>query len=328
MNRYYTADLIKAISIIGVVFIHGSTILGAESSISLYLSWLSRISVPCFIIVWAFFFDKSYANKNKTERTEYQIKRFIYLLRIFLIWSFIYFLIVVNWSELSIGSFFSKHFSGYAWAGQYYFVILFQLILLYPIIRWLYDKKIIRNTLLIVILVLYIFYAYWNDIIPSVIQKLGDRPFIFWLPYVFLGIALARNEVRILSLKWLFIILLIPIEFYLLKLYNLEHSAYITPTVLISTCIFCTSLLPYSVSVKNNLFSKTVSYIGSNTLTIFVANPLVLIILSKVLPHYLFNGFSFYEKITVPFLSTFIVLCLSLLIAEGVNKLKLKNVFY
>jgi len=328
MKRYFTADLIKAISIIGVVFIHGSTIFGAESSVSLYLSWLSRISVPCFIIVWAFFFERSYANKNKTERTEYQKRRFIYLFRIFLIWSFMYFLLLVKWSELSIGSFFTKHFSGYGWAGQYYFIILFQLILLHPIIRWLYDKKILRNTLVLSIFGLYVFYAYWNDMVPNIIQKLGDRPFIFWLPYVFLGIALARNEIRILSLKWLFIILLIPIEFNFLKLFNLEHSAYITPTVLISTCIFCIVLLPYSLSVKNNLFVKAVSYIGSNTMTIFVANPIVLITLSKVLPHHLFNGFNLYEKIAVPFLSTFIVLCLSLLISEGIKKIKLKNVFY
>jgi hypothetical protein len=326
MNRSISADLIKAVSIFGVVFIHGANVLGASSSVSIYISRLVSICVPCFILIWAYFFEKSCIKKNKIEIKQYRNKRFIHLFRVFLIWSCLYFFLLVNWSELSFLNFFTKYFLGYGWAGQYYFLILFQLILFFPILRWLYGKKFLRNFLVIFIILLYIFYGYSLSRFPIIMQKLGNRPFIFWIPYVFVGIALVRGELSKISMKWLFIILLIPIEAYSLKLIGIQHRGYFTPVVLISSILFCMALLQNPVNIKNKLFVRIISYVGSNSLIIFVANPFVVITLYKFLPSNLFNGISLFEKIFIPIISTILVICLCLIIYKIIKILKLKTI--
>ncbi len=83
---------------------------------------------------------------------------------------------------------------GYGWSGQYYSLILFQLLLLYPILRKVYDHKVLRYLVLAFLGVLYLIYVYGFEFVPPLIKKFGRLPFLFWLPYVFAGIALARAQ--------------------------------------------------------------------------------------------------------------------------------------
>ena len=70
MQRNLNADILKSISIFGVVFIHASSIFG-EFDIMLFFRDMFRFAVPCFIILWAFFFEKSYDKKSEEQRLKY-----------------------------------------------------------------------------------------------------------------------------------------------------------------------------------------------------------------------------------------------------------------
>lgn len=63
-NRYFNIDLLKAISIFGVVYIHSCSLLGFDY-LSQIFQPLFRIAVPCFIIIWAYFFEKSFHVANR-----------------------------------------------------------------------------------------------------------------------------------------------------------------------------------------------------------------------------------------------------------------------
>lgn len=55
VNRNFSLDLLKALSIFGVVFIHSSAILKGNIFVINFFSNMFRFSVPCFLIVWSFF---------------------------------------------------------------------------------------------------------------------------------------------------------------------------------------------------------------------------------------------------------------------------------
>ncbi|MEI6948976.1 acyltransferase [Paraflavisolibacter sp. H34] len=325
MNRSVTADLIKVISIFGVVFIHGSYLMGATSFISQNLLYLFRFAVPCFIFIWTYFFEKSYAKKDDAQRKLYLKERFIQLFRIFLIWSSIYFIYLVKWDTLTPQKFISTHFTGFGWAGQYFFIILFQLILLFPFIRFVYSKKILRSFTVILLIFLYILWGWGYSSVPPLLKKFSDTPFVFWLPYVLLGIATARGHVRRLPVVCSAALVLILLEFHVLRHYNIDHSPYVTPGVLIGSSLFCISLLQYPMTIKSFWLSKLIGFIGNNTMTIFVLNPMVILLLALFLPQHLFKGINFVELVFIPFLSSLIVFCICLLTGEFLKKIRLSK---
>lgn len=326
MNRSISADLIKAFSIFGVVFIHGSGMLGYPSAFNDYISNFFRFCVPCFIILWAYFFEISYNKKNTQERRKYIRVRFMHLFVVYFLWSLIYFFWLVNWHDLTIKKLITMHFAGYGFAGQYFFIILFQLILFYPFLRYMYSLKNLRNILLLIIFGLYVIHGYYEPFVPEIILKIGDRPFVYWLPYVYMGIFLSKNQTLKIPIIFSFAVLLIPIEFFVMKKLNLSHSAYLTPIVLLSSLLFCVSILQNKIEIKNEYIIDFISYIGKNTMTIFVANPLVILVYSFFITKNMSGNFSVLEKIILPFISSFMVLFFCVLIEKIIKKIKLNGI--
>lgn len=279
MTRNLSADLLKSIAIFGVVYIHGHSLLGGTYFLSELIENLFRFCVPSFIIMWAYFFEKSYSKRDSKEQKAYLFGRFKHLFGVFLFWSVIYFLITVNWQTVSLKDLITKHFSGYGFAGQYFFIILFQLLLFYPVLQWTYNRKVARFIVLVICIVSYIIRGYFPLLLPEAILKLGDRPFLYWLPYVYVGIALAREQLPKLSIWGVFSLLLIPIEFYWLEIIGTNHSHYITLCVLVSSILTTISVIQSKFSTKHKRIEKLINFTGQNTLTIFVLNPLVIYLL-------------------------------------------------
>ncbi|WP_313600298.1 acyltransferase [Epilithonimonas vandammei] len=192
-NRFFNIDLLKAISIFGVVYIHSYDLLGFDL-LSQIFQPLFRIAVPSFIIIWAYFFEKSF---QKVDRKVFFIlEKFKKLFIVFIFWSIIYFLISFDSNNISLKSFITKHMSGYGWSGQYFFIILFQLIIFYPFIRKIYSLKWLRFLIIILVFIYYFVFSY-TSLIPKPFSVVGIRPFVFWLPYVFLGIYFQRCSVNL-----------------------------------------------------------------------------------------------------------------------------------
>lgn len=280
-----------------------------------------------FITVWAFFFIRS-IETLKNERVSFIKIRFVHLLLVFLFWSTIYFLIIANWDELTIRKVVTKHWSGFGWSGQYFFIVLFQLALLFPLLRWIYKRYYLRNVTLILCVSIYIWQGYFGNFIPDIVWKLGNRMFVYWIPYVFLACYIYDNNLKKMSRWWCLAPVLIPFEFWLLEANESRHSSYITPMVLLTSSIFVLCIFQFDQQKYPNPARKLVSFLGSNTMTVFVANPLVIIVLSEIITPISLapdHPLKIPALICLPVLSTLIVFTLCILLAWAISKTPLQG---
>lgn len=112
----------------------------------------------------------------------------------FLVWSLVYFLCTADVrAPITPVKLLTRHFLGYGWAGQYYFLILFQLAFLQPLFKYI---RVSGRT---------VFLTYAAGTVGLVLLhghvagsefalKLAERPVIYWAPFVVLGMWLARNR--------------------------------------------------------------------------------------------------------------------------------------
>lgn len=282
MPRNSNADFIKTVAIFGVVFIHGSSFLGSTEVIN-FIKDCFRFAVPCFIILWAYFFFKSYIKKNTLEKKQYRYDRFMHLFRVYLIWSLLYFGLTADWQNLRFQNIITTHFLGFGWAGQYFFLILFQLILIAPLLLVIYKRKVLRIATIVIVSFIYVIYGYYYEILSEFLEKIGIKPFIFWIPYVFLGIHLSNLKISKVNKFWLFIPLLIGLEFFIIEYFKKNHSVYITPMVLFASSFLVVFVLNSNSFKFPDVIEKWIKFIASNTLVIFVVNPLLILISHHIL---------------------------------------------
>ncbi|MGE9293089.1 MAG: acyltransferase family protein [Puniceicoccales bacterium] len=317
--------MLKAISIFGVVYIHASGIWARDSLFRHFWVDVFRFGVPCFIIVWAYFFEIGYAKRAGRDKLKYQAGKTFHIFIVFLTWSLLYFALRADFSELTLRRLIVWHFFGTGWSGQYFFIILFQLVVLYPILRWAYQHRWIRNIVLLVILIVYILSSYFSGALGEATTKLGDRPCIYWIPYVFLGIALTSRPLFQAPWALVLTVLLIPGEFALLEHLSLHHTPYVTPVVILSSVLFCLPFFSHRLTPPDWM-RQSIEYIGANTMTIFVANPLIIILITRLPLPQPQNELSGALLAIYSLTSTIIVFCACLGIAEIINRTKLKGI--
>ena len=123
------ADSLKGIAIIGVVCIHVSRLFfGTDGGfINYYFHW----AVPVFIIISTYFFIKSDIKKHNSYSNSCK-KRFIGLFVPYIFFSLIYFFLTSE-PNISILKIITRHFTGYGWTGQYFFIIMLQLVFVFPL---------------------------------------------------------------------------------------------------------------------------------------------------------------------------------------------------
>jgi len=327
-SRNASADILKVLSIFAVVFIHGSFLISDSATVNnsdylqKYVTVALRFCVPVFIFLWAFFTERTIIKKGVGA----PLSRLFKLLIPFLFWSMLYFLYTYDFNNLHITTIITKHWVGYGWSGQYYFIILFQLIILFGIIRKL-AIMLIKCPGIIVICSIVIFalitYTKWFQY--GIISKLSYRPFIYWLPYVCLGIQQAHRNIfkYSIDIRWGLLSLgLICVEVYFFDpdLANL----YLLPSVFLCSMILLSSIcskLTYG-SLPSTL-RWGVQKLSNSTLGIFCLNPLIILILSPLLK---FEG-SLPQILRLPFLlpliSTLIIISLCLLIIYLLKKIRL-----
>jgi hypothetical protein len=328
-SRLASADILKVVSITAVVFIHGSSLISSCSSDSDFSAYkfdlvlMLRYCVPVFVFLWAYFQEKS-TLKHGTSNLLYS--RFYSLLIPFFFWSSVYFVLSADFKTLSVAHVLTKHWTGFGWSGQYYFIILFQLILLFPVLRWI-SAKIATSIPLIYItsLIFYILISYTGWLYIDAIGKIGDRPFVYWLPYAILGITYAHKNIFPVKLPLalgLISTALIPIEFHFLNLR--EVGIYLHPSVFVASFLLL-SFLPSDVSYASlsRPMGWIIQVIAKNTLGIFCLNPLVILSLSPILRSYElplnFSG----ACIISPVLSTIIILIICVLVTSILKRLRL-----
>jgi surface polysaccharide O-acyltransferase-like enzyme len=329
MSRNRNADLLKTISIFGVVYIHGSSLLGGGDILN-FIRENFRFAVPCFIILWSYFFDKSYKKKTEKEKTNYIFNRFIHLFRVYFIWSLLYFILTVNWEQLTFQTLFTTHFLGYGWAGQYFFIIIFQLLFLFPVLKKTYQINFIRISIITILTLIYILYGYSYELFPSFIKKIDLRPFIYWIPYVYFGIYLNTSKLPKSKAIIILLPLFIGIEFLILNQLDKEYSYYITPITLIVSILFTINILNLKLETFNKKTEKLIEFIANNTLVIFISNPLFVIIAKKILSttglKKTLLKLSGIETFTITIFLIVLIFILTLILIKIINKIGLKKI--
>lgn len=327
--RSANADILKAIAILAVVFIHGSgmipfspTNLDLSSSSTLLAAKGLRFCVPIFIVLWAYFMEKSTIKKGKQNVMTGFYKLFIP----FVFWSVVYFLLTTDFKTLTLTGMISKHWLGYGWSGQYYFIILFQLILLFPVFHLISGKlKNYHMMIVILSLLFYIVISYSGWFRISAVDKLNDRPFFYWIPYVVSGIIYAHKNIFKFPVRLSFGILsiaLIPLELYFL--HPKSDSIYLLPGVFICTFILLSSMeSKLSYEALPRWVALPVQQLSGQTLGIFCLNPLVVIILNPILVSLHFSPRLTGLSIIMPIFSTLVVTGICFLLIYLLKRAKL-----
>ncbi|WDF57465.1 acyltransferase family protein [Mucilaginibacter sp. KACC 22063] len=312
-----------------VVFIHGShtipfTLTAFDRKIDLQHSQdLFRFCVPVFIFLWAYFQEISFIKRGEMQT----MKRFYKLFVPFIFWSLVYFFLTADAKGLSIVKIVVKYWTGYGWSGQYYFIILFQLLLLFPVIASIARKVsaiVSLEVIFIVSIAFYAFLAYSNWFELKIFNQISNRLFVYWLPYIFIVVAYARGKrfklnpsifVSLLSL------LLILIEASFIK----TTDPYLRPSVFI--CSIFLSVAFINPNVNYNFLPKSISnichVIAQNTLAIFCLNPLIIITLSKLYNQHLLPVSFPGASILIPIFSVLLVCAIAVVISKLFQKIKL-----
>lgn len=268
------------------------------------------------------FLEKGLTSKSKTDQFSYLKKKFFDLFRVYFIWSMLYFIIMADFNTLTLIRIITSHFSGYGWAGQYFFVILFQLLFIYPLIRYLYTHKVFRLIIYGLSIFLYLLYAVYYDL--PILSKLSDRPFVFWIPYAFIGIGLARDSIKSVSVIWVLLLFLVPLEFYIKGSYT--GSPYILFSLLFSSLLISIYFIKSATfEIRSTFLQKVIEVVGKNTMTIFVANPLTILLLDKIIRYDDLNC-SLIPSIVYPLLSTTIIIIICLTLAYFLRLTRLTKI--
>ena len=276
--RYHWADLAKLVGIFGVVYIHNSG----------YLNSYFRFAVPVFITISFFLIERSILMKKTFKVKDFLRKRPSRLAVPYLLWSCVYLFFNYQSTSKSILKFFSVHWIGFGWSGQYYLVVLASLTLLYPLFRMARVNLISLTIILAITLVFYIFFSYLS--ISKLVSKLHGLPLMYWIFYVYLGIYAARNYEKLqhnlqrVSFFYRYILLLaLPLVMVIENAFlqgsgSARESYFRISTILVSTLVFLLflSLEDCLIRKEANKFNIVVNWLGSYTLGIYCLNPLVI----------------------------------------------------
>ena len=213
----------------------------------------------------------------------------------------------------------------FAWQGQYFFIVLIQLTILYPWIRrWSLKVKDLRLWFAFTC-ILYAFVSYFELNVPFPVK--GEAPFFYWLFYLALGIFLARHLDRIygflekhLSSRLMFgVVSLVPFLMLLESLF--VQKTYARFSVLLSAIgVITIALKMFSyrnahLSIPSNI-RRYIDALSKYSLGIFCINSILTTLLISIAFH-IAPPVSQLETAHIPtaVMLTAITLCLRLIVA-------------
>lgn len=327
-TRDLWVDALKALSIVGVVWIHVTR--GAGT-----LSIFMRFGVPVFVALWAYYFEAGLAKRSPEQHKGYVLDRLRKLVIPFCFWSILYAvylqMIHVN-PPLKLTSIaILKVFAGKGWPGQYFLLVLLQLLPVLLIIR----SYVTQRNIWVLLASLFVLQTAIEFAIPGypVIAEIGHRPFIYWLPYALIGIGRTRGYFDGIPkvIPWVIVLIAAvaaPFEARWVEANVPDFSPYIQATVFLMSAGI---MLAWPVQSRPSSdtshelrrngvpqwLATLLSQIGSNTYPIFVLNPMVIYGLPEALRS---------DEMSTPkvVITTAIVIVICWLVGQLLRRLKLK----
>ncbi|RYF36577.1 MAG: acyltransferase [Comamonadaceae bacterium] len=263
------ADWLKAAAIFGVVCIHAGVPYHA----------VFRFGVPVFLGLWAFYVERALARRTGAAQWTYLRARLFEVAIPYLAWTLLYIGVnhLENWSVTALRTVVNGWFGGYGWSGQYFFIVLIQFLLLTPLLRRLITPAtalpiIIASTAFSIAWDQWSFFSHWAHVV-------GGRLFFSWIPYVAMGIALARG---MLDGKPAF---LVAASVTLLAAAAFEASVpYLAATIPVASLLLLLATVVADRSAlraSHGLWATAAAALGRRTLPVFLANPLMIDLLQR-----------------------------------------------
>ncbi len=319
-ERLLELDVLRAVSIIGVILIHiigsslhfwreGSTVWTVFISIDQFF----RFSVPLFVFISGFFLYSKYASSFKYW--EFYSRRIARVIPWYVVWS----LIIYIYINLTVAPGFVNYptwkliFLGKVDYHLYFVSMIFQLYLLFPVLLWLYKK--FRSNLVIA---LFIFEVILYLIFSLDGQKLIHLPWRFyeqqqylffgtWVFYFVLGFVLSdRRSLSAIKHSFplsKFILFFVTLAILAYSIYDSLHLVSSTadtnvatrstriPVLLYSTSFLISAHIYSELFLKiNKYLLKILLYFAKISYLVYLIHALIMRILGNfILPNSLVN---------------------------------------
>lgn len=209
-----SSQILKGLAILAVVVLHIFSTMPSSwyfvpgyHQLWIIIDQISRFCVPMFVALSGFAFMKKYG-EGVFSFSEFFQKRILKLLPLYILWSVLYYVILPldpawnTWNPLTL---FQQLIFGRAYYHLYFVPLIFQLYLLFPVLR-LWVKKHWQSAIVISMGVQITLYWYYSlaaagKIIPPVLLN-DQREYLFfasWIGYFVLGMVLAipKKEIKI-----------------------------------------------------------------------------------------------------------------------------------
>lgn len=306
-TRLRELDLIRAWSTFSVIAIHVTAGMVLISSFALTWNQLMRYAVPLFVLLSGLVLAYADAGRPPLPYRVFLQKRFGKILLPYIIWTVIYVLFIArslllhdpaSWRKI-VSPLIDHLVYGTAYYHLYFIIIIFQLYLIYPLLRFWTLKKpswMVGISLIITGLSLYLLehgvLVYPRTGFPYVTY------FPHWLFYFVLGIYVAQHPARwaqFLSTRLLWVWLAWFATFGYLFLDARAHQSYGSSAKL-SVLFYTVTTFALLFGIARNVLRRKVQsissvrwihwheWIASQSFFIFLAHPLVMSLLAIVAP--------------------------------------------
>lgn len=292
MKKYLEKfGLIRIICALSVLGIHITSRYIYQYDTAFILNQLFRYCVPIFVILSGYFLFYSDSDKINSNGKTIFFKRLKKILVPYIIWTLVYLLYE---NRHSIGELRNLNYLKIFLTGHnhlYFFIIILQLYLIYPILKKLFEKGLGRNTLIISIIISFYFqlsiylYKFGINILPYVIIKYSYLLFPTWLIYFVFGMYYAKNKSLKLKIKspiiysvWLISLIGLIIESKITETFAYSVKPSIIIYSFISFYAFMTLVKSFNTSKRN----KEIKYLDNMTLNFYLSHPLIMLLLNSV----------------------------------------------
>jgi len=305
-KNFFQIDLLKAIMIAFVIIDHG---LGYINRFGLGLELWERMAIPLFLIILGFNMGKSFAREdNRSLKSLYSLSYFKKKFWRFLFPYLVFYIVSTSIGFLIYGTYFPETFyenwfleyivfqrSLLEGPGNWFIPVLFQSILIMPLLYYLFTKKPVLSLIMCFIIeicwhLLIFFYIGPITGIDDFMREINFRLVVFlYLSAIGMGIWFSQKH-NLFSKRNIFVWLLFPISLIYMILWDffgfrlqidgaeLVRGDYNYLTFLYAGLIF---LIVLGLLPKNpkSIISKAISPLGKATFHIYLVQDLYYIIL-------------------------------------------------
>lgn len=293
-QRILAMDVIRALAIIAVIFIHVTGLMLSYSTFntkiymqSLMANQLARFSVPAFIALSGIGLSISY--KKDQGYFKFLAHRLYKVVPRYLVWCIIYIYIIKKSLQVNLVA--SDMLYGTAFYHLYFVPLIVEFYLIFPFVHKVIGSKL--SLILNFIITMFILIGLHNYVFPTGLQSFFDRKnMLDWIFYFSFGAFIGNNlnmfvEKAHKFRRIIFIAFILVVSGFIYEIIlntrmtkNLDYTTtFLRPSVVLYSVLLI--LFIFSINWKNNLFMKVVQYISKSSYGIYLSHALVLYYFSK-----------------------------------------------